>query len=243
MANGSKGWDGIATSMALPEYWPADTTYEIAFWTPNRYYVHFDASGGSGTAEPVEMTVGTPAPLPPCPFAKVAHDFAGWATEPGGEVVYADGAQVADLAYAQNAAVTLYAVWRSRDWTPAGAPDIVVEGVSIPIAWLDEAAASIVAANGGDFAAAARAMAANGRDKVWECYVAGLDPTNATSRLLATIEMENGEPVVTWTPDLNEGGTKSERVYTVEGKENLADPTWGPTNAATRFFRVKVEMP
>ena len=676
VANGSKGWDGIATSMALPEYWPADTTYEIAFWTPNRcavsfdanyegagepaeveqvtgtsyvlppnpvrlgarfdgwwtapengaritastqvtatrphtfyahwtmnrYYVHFDASGGSGTADPLEMTVGTPAALPPCPFAKVAHDFAGWATEPGGEVVYADGAQVADLAYAQNAAVTLYAVWRSRDWTladyldapalsfgtagggawgpdwddakaggvslrcdglppaagggtveatlratvvgagtlsfwwktsceemdeeygdwfdyaafsvdgaetakiagesgwrkvecavegagehglvwafvrddydedgadwenalwvdgvewtpapvtlsfdaggaaegappaavvkyegyalalpgpgtladpprvfagwtdgesvyaagatyvfgsadavltavwtlqtwtlaeavdapalvfatggdadwavdatagwtngvsaksgsvtnsqaswiettvsgagtlsfrwkvlggiyrntpfayakaevdgtpassthltdgweaqaldivgagphtirwtylrtsardcdgdcawldgvawtPAGAPDIVVEGVSIPISWLDEAAASIVAANGGDFAAAARATAANGRDKVWECYVAGLDPTNATSRLLATIEMENGEPVVTWTPDLNEGGTKSERVYTVEGKENLADPTWGPTNAATRFFRVKVEMP
>ena len=676
VANGSKGWDGIATSMALPEYWPADTTYEIAFWTPNRcavsfdanyegagepaeveqvtgtsyvlppnpvrlgarfdgwwtapengaritastqvtatrphtfyahwtmnrYYVHFDANGGSGTAEPVEMTVGTPAALPPCPFAKVAHDFAGWATEPGGEVVYADGAQVADLAYAQNAAVTLYAVWRSRDWTladyldapalsfgtagggawgpdwddakaggvslrcdglppaagggtveatlratvvgagtlsfwwktsceemdeeygdwfdyaafsvdgaetakiagesgwrkvecavegagehglvwafvrddydedgadwenalwvdgvewtpapvtlsfdaggategatpaavvkyegyalalpgpgtladpprvfagwtdgesvyaagatyvfgsadavltavwtlqtwtlaeavdapalvfatggdadwavdatagwtngvstksgsvtnsqaswiettvsgagtlsfrwkvlggiyrntpfayakaevdgtpasstnltdgweaqaldivgagphtirwtylrtsardcdgdcawldgvawtPAGAPDIVVEGVSIPIVWLDEAAASIVAANGGDFAAAARATAANGANAVWQCYVAGLDPTNATSRLLATIEMENGEPVVTWTPDLNEGGTKSERVYTVEGKENLADPTWGPTNEATRFFRVKVEMP
>ena len=676
VANGSKGWDGIATSMALPEYWPADTTYEIAFWTPNRcavsfdanyegagepaeveqvtgtsyvlppnpvrlgarfdgwwtapengaritastqvtatrphtfyahwtmnlYYVHFDASGGSGTADPLEMTVGTPAALPPCPFAKVAHDFAGWATEPGGEVVYADGAQVADLAYAQNAAVTLYAVWRSRDWTladyldapalsfgtagggewgpdwddakaggvslrcdglppaagggtveatlratvvgagtlsfwwktsceemdeeygdwfdyaafsvdgaetakiagesgwrkvecavegagehglvwafvrddydedgadwenalwvdgvewtpapvtlsfdaggategatpaavvkyegyalalpgpgtladpprvfagwtdgesvyaagatyvfgsadavltavwtlqtwtlaeavdapalvfatggdadwavdatagwtngvsaksgsvtnsqaswiettvsgagtlsfrwkvlggiyrnnpfayakaevdgtpassthltdgweaqaldivgagphtirwtylrtsardcdgdcawldgvawtPAGAPDIVVEGVSIPIAWLDEAAASIVAANGGDFAAAARATAANGANAVWQCYVAGLDPTNATSRLLATIEMENGEPVVTWTPDLNEGGTKSDRVYTVEGKEKLADPTWGPTNAATRFFRVKVEMP
>ena len=193
VANGSKGWDGIATSMALPEYWPADTTYEIAFWTPNRcavsfdanyegsgepaeveqvtgtsyvlppnpvrlgarfdgwwtapengaritastqvtatrphtfyahwtmnrYYVHFDASGGSGTADPLEMTVGTPAALPPCPFAKVAHDFAGWATEPGGDVVYADGAQVADLAYAQNAAVTLYVVWRSRDWTLA----------------------------------------------------------------------------------------------------------------------------
>ena len=127
-------------------------------------------------------------------------------------------------------------------WTPAGAASVVVEGVSIPIAWLDEAAASIVAANGGDFAAAARATAANGRDKVWECYVAGLDPTNATSRLLATIEMENGEPVVTWTPDLNEGGTKSERVYTVEGQERLGDG-WGPTNATSRFFRVKVAMP
>ena len=46
-----------------------------------------------------------------------------------------------------------------------------------------------------------------------------------------------------WAPDLDEGGTKSERVYTVEGKTNLLDATWGPTNESTRFFRVKVEMP
>ena len=46
-----------------------------------------------------------------------------------------------------------------------------------------------------------------------------------------------------WAPDLDEGGTKSERVYMVEGKTNLVDRSWGPTNAASRFFRVKVEMP
>lgn len=57
------------------------------------------------------------------------------------------------------------------------------------------------------------------------------------------IEMDGGEPIVTWTPDLNEGGTKNERVYTVEGKTNLVDQSWGPTNEATRFFRVKVGMP
>ena len=675
VANGSKGWDGIATSMALPEYWPAGTTYEIAFWTPNRfdaafdpnhggeaaveveqvtgtsyvlppdpvrpgarfagwwtaaengarvtasmqvtatrpltfyahwtmnrYWVHFDANGGSGTAEPVEMTVGTPAALPPCPFAKIGNSFAGWATEPGGAVVYADGAEVADLAYAQNAAVTLYAVWQAREWTladyldapglafetavggawgpdwedakaggvslrcdglppaaaggrtnamlrtavtgagslafwwkvdcepedeaydewfdyatfavdgterariagesgwrrvecavegsgahellwtftrddydedgadwenalrvdgvewtpaavtvsfdaggaaegeapaavvkwegyalvlpgpgtladpprsfagwsdgetihlpgetfvfgsedvvltavwtfktwtlaeavdapalvfatggtedwtvdtasgwtngvsaksgavasgeeswtetevsgagtlvfrwkvlggvyrgspfayakievdgtnvaqthltdgweertvevtgagthairwtylrtsardcdgdcawldgvawtPAGAASVVVEGVEIPVAWLDENAPAAVAAAGGDYEAAARATAANGADKVWQCYVAGLDPTNAEERFEARIGFENGEPVVTWAPDLNEGGTKSERVYTVEGKTNLIDRSWGPTNESTRFFRVKVEMP
>jgi hypothetical protein len=43
-------------------------------------------------------------------------------------------------------------------------------------------------------------------------------------------------------PDLNEGGTKHERVYTVEGKENLTD-SWAPANSASRFFRVKVSMP
>ena len=54
----------------------------------------------------------------------------------------------------------------------------------------------------------------------------------------------NGEtPVIGWGPDLNEDGTKQERVYTVEGRESLTDGEWGPTNAASRFFRVKVSMP
>ena len=50
---------------------------------------------------------------------------------------------------------------------------------------------------------------ANGRNKVWECYVAGISPTNETAQFTAKIEMKNGLPVVTWEPDLNENGTKS----------------------------------
>ena len=92
------------------------------------------------------------------------------------------------------------------------------------------------------YEAAAKETAANGVNKVWECFVAGLVPTNATDLFRAVISMENGAPVVGWEPDLNEGGTKHERVYTVEGKENLAD-SWAPTNSASRFFRVKVSMP
>ena len=81
-------------------------------------------------------------------------------------------------------------------------------------------------------------------NKVWECYVAGISPTNTLEALRAIITMDaNGNPVVSWTPDLNEGGAKHERVYTVEGMENLTDKSWGPTNSASRFFRVKVEMP
>ena len=92
------------------------------------------------------------------------------------------------------------------------------------------------------YESAALATAANGRDKVWECYVAGISPTNEAARFEARIDVSNGVPVVTWTPDLNEGGTKAERVYTVEGQERLGDG-WGPTNAASRFFRVKVALP
>ena len=110
--------------------------------------------------------------------------------------------------------------------------------VPVPYSWLD----GWGLAGGGDYEAAACALAANGANAVWECYVAGLDPTNGTSRLLAMISMTNGAPCVTWTPDLNEGGTKHERVYTVEGKAALTND-WDAVDADSRFFRVKVSMP
>ena len=73
--------------------------------------------------------------------------------------------------------------------------------------------------------------------------MAGTDPTNAASRFTAKIEMRGSEPVVTWEPDLNENGTKSERVYTIEGRPDLSADWHSPTNASDRFFRVKVGMP
>ncbi len=78
---------------------------------------------------------------------------------------------------------------------------------------------------------------ANGR-AAWECYVAGLDPTDAASEFRVGIEFVDGAPAITWSPDL---GTN--RVYTVQGKDSLTDATWGATNGTSRFFRVKVEMP
>ena len=59
----------------------------------------------------------------------------------------------------------------------------------------------------------------------------------------AVISMNGETTVIGWEPDLNEGGTKHERVYTVEGRESLTEGSWGPTNAASKFFRVKVSMP
>ena len=141
-------------------------------------------------------------------------------------------ATIADCAYVDQVS-----------WTPAKPEFVIVEGVTIPVAWLDENAETAVAAANGDYEAAARATAANGADKVWQCYLSGVSPTNAAERFLAQIAVTNGTADVWWTPDLNEGGTKRERVYTVEGKTNLVDQSWGPTNESTRFFRVKVSMP
>ena len=97
-----------------------------------------------------------------------------------------------------------------------------------------------------DFETAAKSL--NGKNtsgkamSVWQDYVAGTDPTNVNSVFTAAIEMVDGLPHVTWSPNLNTNG--EERVYTVFGKTNLTDAAWVcPTNAAHRFFRAKVEMP
>lgn len=122
-------------------------------------------------------------------------------------------------------------------WSPAGEvrDRTIATPASVMFSWFDEYRLGDGSEDG--YETAALAMAANDVNKVWECYVAGLDPTNATSRFEARVEFENGKPVVQWSPDLG-----AARDYIVEGKENLGDG-WGPTNAASRFFRVKVKLP
>ncbi len=72
----------------------------------------------------------------------------------------------------------------------------------------------------------------------WQEYVAGTVPTNPHSVLRALIAVSNDAPRITWAPDLG-----AARVYTVDGRSNLTADAWGATNAADRFFRVKVSMP
>lgn len=69
-------------------------------------------------------------------------------------------------------------------------------------------------------------------------FIAGTSPTNSSSQFLADIVNGNGAPRIVWNPDLGES-----RQYIVEGKTNLSDADWhSPTNASSRFFRIKVEM-
>ena len=57
------------------------------------------------------MTYGTAKDLPANGFARAGYTFAGWATSASGNVVYADGASVNNLATTLGAVVTLYARW------------------------------------------------------------------------------------------------------------------------------------
>ena len=123
-------------------------------------------------------------------------------------------------------------------WTSAATPAPTATQTTpepVPYVWLrgfypeisDEYAA---------YEAAAFATAANGRP-VWECYVAGLDPTDATDDFIATIEIVNDQPKIS----VGGRGERPGRVYTVEGKADLGD-SWGPTNSTSRFFHMKVRV-
>lgn len=113
--------------------------------------------------------------------------------------------------------------------------------VPVPYVWLEK---YLVKYGKGDYETAGHAKGANGV-ALWESYVAGLDPEDATSRLIAFIEMlPDNTPKVTWSPDLS--NAEKPRAYTTLGKAKLTDADWTPVTDANkpqmRFFRVRVEM-
>lgn len=92
---------------------------------------------------------------------------------------------------------------------------------------------------------AAAAIAANGVNAVWECYVAGIDPTDASAKFEAELVFEDGQ----WKAK-PKGGEKEGRTYRVKGKREMSDgEEWTDVtdveNAEEdgwRFFRVGVGM-
>ena len=120
--------------------------------------------------------------------------------------------------------------------------------VAVPHEWL-EGFAEALAAHGGDFEAFAADRAENGMP-VWACYLAGVNPTIAGEAFVALLEYVDGKLTVKWQPDLNEDGTKTERVYRVLGKKAMLDgEEWRDMTDVEdldaegwRFFRVRVEL-
>ena len=112
----------------------------------------------------------------------------------------------------------------------------------VPYAWLDGYGLGDGTAAG--YEAAANAKAANGR-KVWECYVAGLDPTKEKNFTAVLSFDENGKPVIeSVSPDLG-----AERNYTLQGKKDLMDEEWDdvtdipdPGAEGYHFFCVGVSL-
>ena len=109
----------------------------------------------------------------------------------------------------------------------------------IPVSfdWLDSYPA-VLNDNENNYEKSALAVAANGINYVWECYLAGLNPTNPESRFVVSIKMKEGDPSVSWNPDL-----RPARRYTIEGKTDLAEEFWRDNRAEPRFFRAVVFPP
>ncbi len=81
--------------------------------------------------------------------------------------------------------------------------------------WLTTSYPDLLESAGGHSDSLIDVMSANGMNTIGDCYTAGLDPTNETSRFTAKIEIDvNGVPRISWEPDLNRDGTKR-RAYTV----------------------------
>ena len=125
---------------------------------------------------------------------------------------------------------------------PTGLGNVPVEGTdaAVPVEWLgaygcvdeDSTPASLqqVMAQAGD----------NGMP-LWQSWVAGLDPWNPDSQLMANIAVVGDEVEVSWMPDLSNAEPK--RHYTVMGKTNLTDTAWViPVNEEHHFFKVTVTM-
>ena len=135
-------------------------------------------------------------------------------------------------------------------WIPAPSTDITIDvgngkSVVVPVNWIDSYA-DIVAAAGGDKAAALQRTAANGR-KVWECFMLGVDPTKADDDFKITrFWMENGEPKFEFSHSADGSGNSFMPRIKTKGKAKLTDswqdvPVGG--NSSFRFFTVEVELP
>ena len=89
-----------------------------AQWTANAYTIAFASNGGSGTMQSLECTYGEDVTLTACSFTRNSFSFEGWAlTSTATSAKYADKATVSNLTSTDGATVTLYAVWRAKNYT------------------------------------------------------------------------------------------------------------------------------
>ena len=206
-----------------------------------QYTIIFNANGGQFSSAGESLTATLGCDLPNCIPAPTRRGylFDGWRTAAGEEYYGTSGAKSMS-SYPVVGNVTLYAQWQVDE---TYVDHTVTTPEEVPYSYFDNNYPTLLAEHGGDYEAAALATAANGHNKVWECFVAGISPTNETSSFVAKIEMVAGMPIVTWDPDLNTNGVV--RTYKVYGKETLeAGGEWQyPTNSLHRFFKVTVEMP
>ena len=96
----------------------------------DRFFVHFDANGGTGTMANQKFLIGdNPRPLTQNAYTRANYVFRGWNTQPDGSGVHYDDMQsVSDLSIIDDDVVTLYAEWWKIQYNHPG--NAVFDGTS-----------------------------------------------------------------------------------------------------------------
>ena len=155
-----------------------------------------------------------------------------------------DGEHTFKWTYLKNASVDagFDCVWLDEVcWTPAGEAPTATQTTPVPVpyVWLDKYGLGGTIES---YETAAKATAANGGNTVWECYVAGLDPTKTGEKFRTVISLAGDEVQIGWEPKLLPE-EEALRTYTIFGREKLDEGTWTtPATSSHRFFKVSVQM-
>ncbi len=88
-----------------------------ATFSPNTYRVHFHRNGGAGEPVYQSFTYDVAQNLTANSYTKTGYSFAGWALSTGGDVKYANSANVSNLTAENGVDFHLYAKWTPNPYT------------------------------------------------------------------------------------------------------------------------------
>ncbi|MBE6382485.1 MAG: hypothetical protein E7049_05680 [Lentisphaerae bacterium] len=112
--------------------------------------------------------------------------------------------------------------------------------VSIPYSWIEEKGLVSPGCEASAYEVSVSSDTDGDGFPNWAEYVCGTSPTDPADKLTASIVLESGQPVITYSPSCIAPGFKA----VIKGTPDLASPTWQVvTETRTspfRFFRVEI---
>ena len=139
-----------------------------------------------------------------------------------------------------------YSVKTIEIWTKAAAGEktTTTTGFPVPYSWIEACFPGIAGQPDAMYETMAKSSGSNGY-AYWESYVLGLEPTNALSKLTATIRMEGQNPVIEYFPTNEVLKASGAIEYILQGRPTLSngwqDVDFAVPGDTNRLFRVRVQ--
>ena len=139
-----------------------------------------------------------------------------------------------------------YSVKTIEIWTKAAAGEKTTTTTEFPVpySWIEACFPGIAGQPDAMYETMAKSSGSNGY-KYWESYVLGLEPTNALSKLTATIRMEGQNPVIEYFPTNEVLKASGAIEYILQGRPTLSngwqDVDFAVPGDTNRLFRVRVQ--